>query len=80
MSYETRRFYQRLAQLLTEKKDVDLSEVSGWLKTKINFSLIRSMALCLRGTRSKRFIQFDAIDSVDDVKFVNKIASISRES
>ena len=52
MSKECATFYTRLANLVSEKRDENLSIVSAWLKTRINFSLIRSTLLCLRGSRS----------------------------
>ena len=44
--------YTRLANLVSEKRDEHLSIVSAWIKTRLNFSLIRSTLLCLRGSRS----------------------------
>ena len=54
MGGECRRFYSRLAQLLAEKRKLPKSTVSSWLNTKIGFSLIRSMLLCVRGSRTLR--------------------------
>ena len=54
MSRECHKFYQRLAELLAEKRKISISESSCYVRTKINFSLIRSMILCIRGTRSSK--------------------------
>ena len=75
MSRETHRFYNRLAELISEKRKVEKSEVSCWIKTKLNFSLIRSLVLCIRGTRSSKYS--DDGYSTDDVKYINTIASIN---
>ena len=52
MSRECSRFYSHAAELLSEKRKLPKGFVSCWLKTRFNFSLIRSCLLCNRGTRS----------------------------
>ena len=52
MARECSTFYSRLAKLISEKRCEDMSKVSAWVKTKINFSLIRSTLTCLRGSRT----------------------------
>ena len=52
MSRECSRFYTHAAELLSEKRKLPKGFVSCWLKTRLNFSLIRSCLLCIRGTRS----------------------------
>ena len=34
--------YKRLANLLTEKLDLDYGEVMGWIRCKLSFALVRS--------------------------------------
>ena len=43
---------RRLASMLSEKKHSRYSETMSWLTRKINFSLIKSIHLCFRGSRS----------------------------
>lgn len=52
MSRECSRFYSHATDLIAEKRKLSKSIVSAWIKTRLNFSLIRSMLLCVRGTRS----------------------------
>ena len=52
MSRECSSFYSHAAELISEKRKLPKSIVSCWLKTRLNFSLIRSCILCIRGTRS----------------------------
>ena len=52
MSRECSRFYSHAAELIADKSKITKSVVSGWMKTRLNFSLIRSCLLCIRGTRS----------------------------
>ena len=52
MASECKVFYSRLAALLSIKRGVEKSQVTTWIRTKINLSLLRSMILCLRGSRA----------------------------
>ncbi len=54
MSSETRKFFQRLSGLISEKHDQNFSETSAWVKRKLGFSLIRTAVVCLRGSRSRQ--------------------------
>ena len=75
MSIETRRFYNRLADLIAEKRNIRKGEASCWLKTRLNFCLIRSMVLCLRGTRASKNFCKDWNDT-NDIKFANRISNV----
>ena len=50
---EVRAFYSRLATLLSLKNGTEKSKVTSWIRSKVNFALLRSMLLCLRGSRLK---------------------------
>ena len=52
MAGECKVFYSRLAMLLSSKRGVEKFQVTTWIRTKINFALLRSMILCLRGSRT----------------------------
>ena len=54
MSKETRRFYIRLAELISDKTNSRFSETAAWIKRRISFSLIKSSVVCIRGSRSRR--------------------------
>ena len=45
-------FVSKLSKLLAIKRDLPKSTVASWVRTKISFTLIRSMLICLRGSRS----------------------------
>ncbi len=47
----TKQFMKQLSTLLSQKRDTEKSKVTAWLRTKINFSLLRSVILCIRGSR-----------------------------
>ena len=46
--------YKRMASLLAEKRGQPYSRTLGWLRCRLNFSLIRSAIQCIRGARSAR--------------------------
>jgi len=52
LAKECENFYKRLAEMLSEKRKTNYSIVAAWVKRKISFSLIRSLILCIRGSRS----------------------------
>ena len=49
MSRECGAFYKKLAEKLSEKRNI--GEATCFIRTKISFSLIRSLVLCIRGSR-----------------------------
>ena len=44
--------YKRLASLLAEKQGRPYSSTLYWLRCRLNFSLLRSAIMCIRGSRS----------------------------
>ena len=54
MSIECSRFYNRLSEKISEKRGIEPSVAKSWVRTKINFSLLKTMNLCLRGSRSRK--------------------------
>ena len=48
---ETERFMSKLICKIAEKKDMPMSVVANYIRTKISFSLVKSQILCLRGSR-----------------------------
>jgi hypothetical protein len=45
---------KRLAEKMSEKQNVHLSVVSGWLRCRLSFALLRTTLLCVRATRYKK--------------------------
>ena len=52
MGRECQKFYNRLAEMISEKRNMDYSIIATWIRRKISFSLIKSIGLCIRGSRS----------------------------
>ena len=51
MGREAKQFYKRLCELLADKKKENLSMITTWVRRKVIFALMRSVLLCLRGSR-----------------------------
>ena len=47
---------KRLAEQLSKKLNLQNSVVSGWLRCRLSFALLRTTLLCVRATRRKRFV------------------------
>jgi hypothetical protein len=70
MSRECGTFVSQLAELIAEKRNTPKSMISGWLKTRLNFAMLRSCLLCIRGTRTSIMQQkFDLVKE-SDIKLV----------
>ena len=51
VSRETERFMSLLITKIAEKKDVPVSTIANFVRTKLSFILVRSQVLCIRGSR-----------------------------
>ena len=72
---ETSRFLSKLVEKVSEKKDLESSVVSNYIRTKISFKLVRSQVACVRGSRSLRAMTID----VNEAEVVDT-ASVIRDS
>ena len=63
MSRGCSRFFSHTAESLTNRRKEPKSKISAWIKARLNFALIRSMLLCLRGTRTPSNV--DNISEID---------------
>ena len=52
MGRECKKFYARLAEMISYKRGTSYSVIAGWVRRKITLSLIKSIGMCLRGSRS----------------------------
>ena len=57
------RFFSHNAECLANGRKEPKSKISAWIKARLNFALIRSMLLCLRGTRTPSNV--DNISEID---------------
>ena len=65
MGTEANRFYNRIAEHLSVKRDINIGEVKNWMRTQISFSLLKSTILCIRGSRSHRLREISTINDTD---------------
>ena len=63
MSRECSCFFSHTAECLANRRKEPKSKISAWIKARLNFALIRSMLLCLYGTRT--FSNVDNISEID---------------
>ena len=77
MSRECSSFYRKLAEKLAEKRTLNLSEAICFIRTKLSFSLAKSMVLCIRGSRSVRNSATSLADT--DIKLANSEACLKPE-
>ena len=52
MGTESQKFYSRLAQMISEMRDLPQSISSNWIRRKFCFGLLKSSLLCLKGSRA----------------------------
>ena len=64
MGREASVFYRRLADLLSRKSNLTYSTTLAWLRCTLSFSLLRSAAVCIRGSRSISYRSVDASPEV----------------
>ena len=53
MGLHATKFLKRLAHLIADKRDERYGDVMGFLRTKLRFSLLRSVLIAIRGERGK---------------------------
>jgi hypothetical protein len=46
---------KRISEKISERNGIPKSVVSGWLRCRLSFALLRTTLLCVRGTRAKKF-------------------------
>ena len=54
MAPQSHLVMKRLAEKMSEKQNVHFSVVSGWLRCRLSFALLRTTLLCVRATRCKK--------------------------
>ena len=52
MADECLRYHSRLAELLSAKKQESYATAISWVRAKVSFAILRSVLLCLRGSRT----------------------------
>ena len=55
MAPQSQIVVKKLAAVLSEKQGISRSVVTGWLRCRLSFALLRTTLLCVRGTRARRY-------------------------
>jgi hypothetical protein len=62
MAPQSHLVLKRLAESLSKKQNLQVSVVSGWLRCRLSFALLRTTLLCVRATRRKKAIYDNNIE------------------
>ena len=54
MADECAKYHSRLAELIANKKGESYSSTISWIRAEVSFAIVRSVILCLRGSKSRR--------------------------
>ena len=54
MGTESTKYHKRIAELLSRERGKEDSDVVNFVRTKIRFSLLKSILVAIRGERGKR--------------------------
>lgn len=54
MSVECAHFYNKLSDMISEKRNIAISKARTWVRTKLSFCLLRSAHICIRSSRTRR--------------------------
>ena len=74
MGQESSKFYSLLSELISEKRESSYSIVATWIRRKIIFALIKSIGMCLRGSRSV-FHREKLEQSIKDDELLSELSS-----
>ena len=64
---EAKRFYNRLAELVAEKRSSDTEITKNVIRTELSFSLLRTSILCIRGSRSHKIRSENLDNEIDPI-------------
>ena len=78
MSTQCSHFYNKISDMVAEKRNIPVSKARTWVRTKISFSLLRSTHMCLRGSRTRR--QFSEKETLADTNISKAMADAKMEN
>ena len=74
MGRESLKVYSRLSELISEKRESSYIIVAKWIRRKVIFALIKSIGMCLKGSRSV-FHREKLDQSIKDDELLSKLSS-----
>ena len=54
MGPQAQKIFKKVAEKMSEIKDIPYSVVCGWMRCRFSFALLRTTLICLRGTRDRK--------------------------
>ena len=72
-----KKFYSVLAEMLTIKRKQEYCIAMSWLRRKISFSLMRSILLCIRGSRGKNVTQ-EEMNVANDIEINESLSKVHK--
>ena len=67
MGPESTKYHKRIAELLSRKRGEEYSDVVNFVRTRIRFSLLKSILVAIRGERRKRRKATDMEANIEDL-------------
>ena len=74
MARKCSKCYSHLSAMIAEKRDQPYSEIALWIRRKISFSLIRSIGMCIQGSRSVTLYN-DLLTSKTNIAVASEVIS-----
>ena len=75
MGCECKKFYSVLAEMITIKRKQEYCITMSWLRRRISFSPMRSILLCIRGSRGKKVNQ-EEINVANDIEISESLSKV----
>ena len=66
---ECNKFHKRLADLIAKKRKEQYSKVLSYIRTRISFSMLKSILVSIHGVRDQKERRGDRIKNVSEVAF-----------
>ena len=75
MSRECHTFYNRLSDMIADKRKEPTSVIliTNWIRTKLNFALLKSCLLCLRGSRTPWNVTRNIVNINEDISIESRL-------
>ena len=72
MSRESHTFCNRLSDMIANKRKEPTSILTNWIRTKLNFALLKSCLLCLQGSRTPWNVTRNIININEDISIESR--------
>ena len=75
MGRECKKLYSQLAEMITMKRKQECCITMSWFGQKISFRLMRSILLCIRGSRGKNVNQ-EEMNVANDIEISESLSKV----